>query len=215
MSFEAMAWASKQDTGSSSSKLVLLMLANHANGHTGQCNPRHKMLAQVCEMTVETLKTHLKRLEAAGLIKIISQFADGVQLPNHYVLNLGGGGGNFSGEGGGKNPPPYNQEVNQELNLHHTGEATPADEYFSHFWAAYPKKVGKGAALKAWKKIKRPADTLPAILKAIESQRRSDQWCRDGGQFIPYPATYLNELRWEDEQTGTTSNRSSLFAGAI
>ena len=64
MSFQAMTWATAQTCGSAAAKLVLLMLANHSNGHTGQCNPKHKLLAQECEMTVDTLKSHLKKLES-------------------------------------------------------------------------------------------------------------------------------------------------------
>lgn len=114
-----MTWATAQTCGSAAAKLVLVMLANHSNGHTGQCNPRHKMLAQECDMTVETLKAHLKKLQSLGLIEIVAKYADGVQLPNQYLLSFDGGGGisythgstNNYGEGGYKNPPTYNQEV--------------------------------------------------------------------------------------------------------
>lgn len=131
MSFQAMTWATAQTCGSAAAKLVLIMLANHSNGHTGQCNPKHKLLAQECEMTVDTLKSHLKKLESLGLITIVPKFAEGVQLPNQYILHLqqidtqdlqGGGGKNYP-PGGGKNPvggggknyPPNNQEVNLEI----------------------------------------------------------------------------------------------------
>lgn len=71
---------------------------------------------------------------------------------------------------------------------------------FSEFWKAYPRKVGKGQAEKAWGKVKRPAETLRAILEAIGWQRTSEQWTKDGGQYIPNPSTYLNQRRWEDEK---------------
>jgi hypothetical protein len=75
------------------------------------------------------------------------------------------------------------------------------DERFNTFWKAYPKKVGKGAAEKSFKKYK-PDDTLlSAMLKALEVQKRSDQWKKDSGQYIPNPATWLNQMRWEDETT--------------
>jgi len=37
------------------------------------------------------------------------------------------------------------------------------------------------------------------ILKAIAVQRQSEQWQRDRGQYIPHPATWLHQRRWEDE----------------
>ncbi len=70
-------------------------------------------------------------------------------------------------------------------------------EAFETFWAAYPKKTGKGAALKAWKNSKPPLD---ACLSALAWQKRSEQWLKDSGQFIPNPATWLNQRRCEDEQ---------------
>ena len=73
------------------------------------------------------------------------------------------------------------------------------DDGFAEFWKAYPRKVGKGAALKSWGKIKSKADTLQAILKAIAWQRTAKDWTKDGGQFIPHPSTWLNEQRWLDE----------------
>lgn len=67
---------------------------------------------------------------------------------------------------------------------------------FSEFWKKYPKKIGKGAAEKSWEKLTPPLDV---ILVAIETQKKCDQWSKDNGQFIPNPATWLNQKRWEDE----------------
>lgn len=74
------------------------------------------------------------------------------------------------------------------------------DDGFAEFWKAYPRKVGKGAALKAWGKIKAKSINLQVVLNAIAWQRNTDQWTKDGGQFIPHPSTWLNEQRWLDEE---------------
>ena len=42
---------------------------------------------------------------------------------------------------------------------------------------------------------------LPTILAAIEAQKKSEQWVKDGGQYIPHPATWLNQGRWDDQVT--------------
>ncbi|MGA0999724.1 MAG: hypothetical protein ACO3RQ_09320 [Litorivicinaceae bacterium] len=73
-----------------------------------------------------------------------------------------------------------------------------ADDGFEQFWKSYPKKIGKGAAEKAWQKTK---PELNAILGALTWQTRSEAWTKDGGQYIPNPATYINQRRWEDEPT--------------
>jgi hypothetical protein len=116
MSFQAMAWAVEQKCKCPGQKLALLMLANHANGHTGQCNPSHKRLADECSMGVSTLKNHLRDLQEAGYLTIIHKSEEGVSLPNQYLLNIDGvrqnltGGGSKSGRGVGQNLAT-NQEV--------------------------------------------------------------------------------------------------------
>jgi hypothetical protein len=68
--------------------------------------------------------------------------------------------------------------------------------YFEDFWYKYPKKVGKDAALKAWKKAK--PDIL-LVIDALNWQRETKQWQAEDGKYIPNPATYLNQGRWMDE----------------
>lgn len=87
------------------------------------------------------------------------------------------------------------------------GNAVPAD--FNSFWTAYPRKIGKAAALKAWRKVKPP---LAQALKAISTQKQSDQWRKDGGQYIPNPATWINQGRWEDEPMAKPREQSSVPA---
>ena len=67
---------------------------------------------------------------------------------------------------------------------------------FDAFWAVYPRKVGKGDARKAFAKVKAPVSVL---INAVNTQKQSQQWLRNDGQYIPNPATWLNQGRWEDE----------------
>ena len=78
------------------------------------------------------------------------------------------------------------------------------DERFEKFWSAYPKKVGKKAAQKAFIKIKPNEELLEKMLKAIETQKRSEQWQKENGQYIPNASTWLNGERWNDEAAETT-----------
>jgi hypothetical protein len=70
---------------------------------------------------------------------------------------------------------------------------------FEKFWKAYPKKRSKGQAEKTWKKINPDENLLEKILSAIERGKKSAQWAKNEGQFIPYPATWLNAKGWEDQ----------------
>ena len=80
------------------------------------------------------------------------------------------------------------------------------DDRFSEFWSAYPKKVAKQYALKAWKRLKPNADLHQRILKAVEDQKQSEQWRKNNGQYIPNPATWLNGGQWDNEMEGTKNN---------
>ena len=70
---------------------------------------------------------------------------------------------------------------------------------FDLFWSAYPRHTAKDAARKAFDKLNPSAELMTTILDAISRQKTSVQWTKDGGQFIPHPATWLNQHRWEDE----------------
>jgi hypothetical protein len=63
-----MSWAFKQDV-EPGPKLVLLALADHANGQTGLCIPGQKLLADQCSMSVRTVQRHIQVLEDAGLLR--------------------------------------------------------------------------------------------------------------------------------------------------
>lgn len=77
------------------------------------------------------------------------------------------------------------------------------DPAFQQFWTAYPKarQIGKGKAEAAWRKV-RPSQALVAdILAALERQKAGVRWREDGGRYVPLPATWLNQRRWEDTVT--------------
>ena len=71
---------------------------------------------------------------------------------------------------------------------------------FEAFWNAYPKQKAKTEAREAFAKVDVPLQTL---LDALEIQKKSHDWTKEGGQYIPYPAKWLNKRRWEDA-TDTT-----------
>lgn len=82
-------------------------------------------------------------------------------------------------------------------------------ESFNDFWKAYPKKVSKTSALKAWNKLKPDDNLVREILSALEQQKKTAQWQKDDGQFIPYPTTWLNGRRWEDDLSGQSNTNDS------
>ena len=87
-------------------------------------------------------------------------------------------------------------------------------EGFALFWSEYPKKVGKDAAQSAWARKVKTQDTIKAIMQAVQEQRRSEAWTKDNGQYIPNPATWLNQGRWKDDPAAA-SGSPSMWAGVI
>ena len=66
---------------------------------------------------------------------------------------------------------------------------------FSEFWNAYPRKVGKKAAMLKYNRI-RP-ELHAKIMAALEAHKQSKQW--QNPMYIPHPTTWLNQERWDDE----------------
>lgn len=95
-----------------------------------------------------------------------------------------------------------------------TKELSPEQQLrFDTFWAAFPRKQGKGAARKAWSKINASEDLVNRMLSAIAHQLTTEQWLKNQGEFIPFPATWLNQERWEDEGVKIYQNRTEAFSG--
>lgn len=69
---------------------------------------------------------------------------------------------------------------------------------FDRFWQVYPRKVGKQAALREWKKIKPDDGMTDRMIAAVEVHKGTEQWRKDGGQYIPHPRTWLHQGRWDD-----------------
>jgi hypothetical protein len=120
------------------------------------------------------------------------------------------GGGDDTGNtppNRGPNTPPNSLEAESEterdtslrsVSPARAARSTPSEpKGFNEFWAAYPAKVGKVAARKAFPRAVQVAggnpDEIVFGLKARLHLFPSDP------QFIPNPATWLNQGRWEDD----------------
>lgn len=112
------------------------------------------------------------------------------------------------------NQPTVPNQPNTTNSTNRTEPTTPTSDAqalqerrFAEFWKAYPKKVGKTSCLKTWKKLKPTAELFDHIMAALENQKRSEQWKREGGRYIPNPLTWLNQGRWDDEPTEVSGSQ--------
>lgn len=89
---------------------------------------------------------------------------------------------------------------------------------FDAWYEVYPRKVSKKAAWDKWKSLKLD-DRGDELLDKIKQQVTDDRQFKGDPQYVPHPATYLNQRRWEDpiDRGGAEQGGSRLdqFKGGI
>ena len=93
------------------------------------------------------------------------------------------------------------EEEEKEVEIEVENECYTREEGFASFWEAYPRKEGRQKALEAFSSVDAPLDIL---LSALAAQKKSKQWQKDDGAFIPMPANWLKDRRWEDAPASAT-----------
>lgn len=177
----------------------------------GYCSASNQYFANLYKKDPKWISKVLNQLAQAGHIHIDLNTEDNITVRRMYpitqhlpiVENMGGvvekeeGGSSKTSPGGRRKLHPNNTRNNTTRNN------TTASDSFAEFWAIYPRKVSKQSALKAWSKIEITPTLLEEILNSVRAHSSTPQWTKDGGQFIPHPATFINGRRWEDEVKST------------
>jgi len=128
-------------------------------------------------------------------------------------------GANCSTKGGKQLTPNNNSNNNNNNNIPSHGNdvtkiTTPsANDLFEKFYAVYPRKKSKGQAEKAFKQLNPNEQLVNVMIKAVQQAKTSVEWTKDGGQFIPYPSTWIRALGWKDELPNVEQN--SYAVGAV
>ena len=201
MSHYMTALAMKQTGLKPATKIVLYWLADHHNGETNECFPSHKRLAELCEMTDRSIRTHLEELQSAGLIQIIERKRDnGSQTSNSYNLLL------TEADTPRKNFPTLMENIATQPrknlpthNLVSNNLGNRTNYMFNNFeeiWIIYPKKQGKGAARKSYERSLtkiNPNILFDRIKEYVEAIKGKDI------KYIPMLSTWLNQERWDDD----------------
>ena len=197
MGIKFMAMAIDAKIANSGQKFVLVMLANHCNDHTRQCNPSQKLLAEECSMGLSTLKRHIASLEEAGYVETVNVFKDNVQKPNQYLLKFDTSPNRATppSKSGYSPSPDWATEPEVKTRIE---PVVQKDPFFVEFWKAYPRKTNKEFAEKVFAKLKVDDALLTKMIQAIYAQNKS-VWKDKEQQYIPHPSTWLNGKRWEDE----------------
>lgn len=223
-----MAWVWEHGPADQSARFVLLALADFANDE-GECWPSLAGIAAKVCMTDRGVRKVLRKLEDDGWVT--TEIGGGRRACNIYRIARNPEPRSAFVPPKTRNhvPPgttfPRNQSAetrNQGAQNPEHGSAEPsltiiepseekkdtlADE-FEAAWRRYPRRVGKGAAEKAWRSARRKA-----ALEAIAGPLAAFIAAVEGGEqrFIPHLATWLNQRRWEDDP-GHAANRPRTSA---
>lgn len=176
--------------GDSAKALVMLWLI--ASENSGQL-PEKKNLAFRLRMSEEKLSQLLSNLsdwlDCSDTELISTRYQDEPVADESYTDTVDFDAGETETE----------TEIEEKKNSCAATQRVPAQDSFDRFYSIYPKKKNRGDAEKAWKQLKPDALLVDRIVSAVERASKSKDWAKDGGQYIPYPASWLRAKGWEDE----------------
>ena len=87
-------------------------------------------------------------------------------------------------------------------------------EAFETFWSAYPRKDNRKKSIEAWDKLNPDRELCRVMWVALKRQCRDPKWLEEGGKFIPYFSTWLNQRRWENAGVDLSLVRASKPRGS-
>lgn len=203
MSFQAMAWAVEQKTGSASTKLVLLILANYAD-NAGVCWPSQERLASDTDMTDRSIRNAVAALVEIGLLQVEERRGTtGVRKTNTYRLQLPE---NISDGGADHRKNPTSATGNTFRSLPETVSSKPIRENQSEEpireRARKRTPLPEGFPFEA--DIRWALKEFPKLSAYDEGQKFRDYALREAKTYADWPAAWRtwcrNAVRWAAER---------------
>ena len=213
-----------------SEKMVLLIIADHADDEGTNSWPSVATIARKASISPRQAQRLIQSLSASGLLSVEEQAGGHREMrddrrPNRYTVKLSGAtrvtsrkvergdkdrlrGDAHDANGATPMSPKPSLEpslIEPPINIDHR-RAISAE--FDIFWQTYPRKVGKTAAEKVFKKIALTVDTsliLDGALRYAMDPNRQDE-------FTAHPTTWLNAGRWDDELLPSRGRQSGTRA---
>ena len=197
----------RYDPGLKASEKLLYGEISALSQKDGYCFAGNRYFAELYGVALATVSRWVSHLQENGYVKVDLVTAESGEIEMRRIAIIPESMRDRPHERSipscEKDQYPHDEKI--KYNNTRVNNNTPlppkGDEMFERFWNAYPKRRGKEPARKAFYKLKPSEVLLSTIISAIEADEQTDQWRRDGGQYIPYPATWLNQRRWEDERT--------------
>lgn len=178
--------------------LIHLALADFANDE-GYCFPSQKTLAKKARCTDTYVRLVIKELVKSGLLEVVER-GNGRGHRSEYVLKGVTTKEALENRVSEKGVTTERERRNSDENdsyIKNRQEPSILTTNFETFWKSYPRRVGRAAAFKAFKRIFEK-DDAPTIEELVEAVERYKQATSDAKYFC-HPATWLNQARYLDE----------------
>lgn len=91
------------------------------------------------------------------------------------------------------------EENNTSINNTSINNKEIYKERFELFWKEYPRKVNKFKTEEWFNKNNLTKEQFDLIISKLKKYKDTTDWKKDNGKYIPYPTTWLNQKRYEDE----------------
>lgn len=222
----------EQSQAAGTERLILIVLAEHANDieATGSSFPSVDRIARLANTGERNVRKCVAKLIKLGELQVDSQAAR--RGCNAYRIRLSATEPAFHHDDASAEPAfhkggtvvpsngtvvpqgrncgsPEPEVTTNEPPITRTGKRDPLSG-FEAFYQAYPRKKAKPKAEALWAKLKPAPELQSVIIKAATALAASPDAKRDGGKFLPYPATWIKDRRWEDE----TQQIAGVYSGA-
>ncbi|PZP58294.1 MAG: hypothetical protein DI568_17235 [Sphingomonas sp.] len=89
------------------------------------------------------------------------------------------------------------------------GEPEESPAFVRFYTRVYPKREKRAEAARAWRSKGCEAIAEKIIAEVADRAANDPQWRKDGGRYIPHPASYINGRRWEDEWQGRSGSSAA------
>ena len=198
------------DHSLSTNEKVMLVEISSLEDDVRGCYATNAHFAAFFGLSVSRVSEIISGLAERGLIKV-EQIREGKRVierrirltnpfdkpktPSENAVNpFGKGDEPPSKNTQGSNTPMSNTKRVKDLRA----SGAEVDAAFDQFWKLYPKKKSRKDALKAWNKLSPGAELQAVMIAALANHCASRDWAKEGGQYIPNAATWLNGERWHD-----------------
>lgn len=213
MSLHALAWALRQVGLKPTEKLVLVVLADHADGDA-TCFPSMRRISEIVGIQRRSIAKTMVHLESMDLLQRLPRHRpDGSLTTNCFILEVGDVPRDMT-------PRLAAQDLKHDTGISSVDtDKTPLSEGlpFSNFKAVYPKRDGNNDWTRAKRYWGKMSDTTRTVaIKAAERYKEYiQQKKKEGTEYVKMGATFLsptNKLykEWATYSNGTKAQYNRL-----